>query len=93
MPSFNIPKIIAKTTAKAVDFIWWPTLSPDEIERRYINDTIDPNTKTFADLGIEPQELESLALMFLRRYRSSAYFDQPSTATPRLKKGEYHVIE
>lgn len=35
----TIPKVVAKTFAELVNTgIWWPTVSPDEIERRYIND-------------------------------------------------------
>jgi len=38
----NIPKPIFKAAAKALDYIWWPTISPDEIERQFIDQVIDP---------------------------------------------------
>ena len=38
----NLPKPIFKALAKAFDYIWWPTISPDEVERQFIDQVIDP---------------------------------------------------
>ena len=35
----GVPKFVAKIFAGLINrFIWWPTMSPDEVERKYIND-------------------------------------------------------
>lgn len=65
----NLPKPIMMMVAKAMDFIWWPTYTPDEIMRMYIDQVIDKNAKTFKDLGIEPSELDTLAYQYIRDYR------------------------
>lgn len=40
-------------------------------ERRYIDDYADaPGTKSWEDLAIEPDLLEEVAIVYLRRYRS-----------------------
>lgn len=38
----NLPKPVFKALAKALDYIWWSTISPDEVERQFINQVIDP---------------------------------------------------
>lgn len=56
----NIPKRIMKPTAWLLNrLIWWKTTSADEIEREFINQAIDPEAKTFKDLGIEPGDIAS----------------------------------
>lgn len=68
--------------AKLWNLVWWQTLSPDEVVRRFIDDlslveeaeTLGVSgevMKGFADLSIEPDVLEDVAIMYLRRYRSA----------------------
>lgn len=66
----NLPKPVLKTIAKALDYVWWPTIAPDEVEREFLDQKIDPTAKTFADLGITPDKLEPLAYEYLRHLRS-----------------------
>lgn len=67
----NFPKPVLQLAAKLWDFVWWPTLSPDEVVRRFIDDVkVEGGMKGFADLGIEPDVLEDVAIVYLRRYRS-----------------------
>ena len=40
-------------------------MSADEVEREFIDQTIDKKAKTFKDLGIEPAELRSLTFHYL----------------------------
>lgn len=62
----NLPKKILKPAANILNkALWWPVLSADEIEREFIDQTIDPKAKTFKDLGIEPAELSSLTFHYL----------------------------
>lgn len=93
----SVPKPLLMLAARVWDLVWWPTLSPDEVTRRYIDDVpvvkagavmgsmpgfggasrfdsgiLTPEiVKGFAELGIEPDVLEEVAIVYLRRYRSS----------------------
>lgn len=64
-----VPKSVALALAKAAQYIWWPALSPDEVERRYINDSDVPGD--WDQVGVEPTEIEDHAITYLRRYRSA----------------------
>ncbi len=64
-----VPKRIALLAARAAQNIWWPALSPDEVERRYINDADVPGD--WDKVGVEPTEIEDSAITYLRRYRSA----------------------
>ncbi|GAA6023849.1 hypothetical protein JCM10207_005394 [Rhodosporidiobolus poonsookiae] len=89
----NFPKPVLAALARAWDLVWWPTLSPDEVTRRYIDDLpVAPGTKGFADLGIEPEILDDIAIVYLRAHRSASYVDLPITAggVP-LRRKPYHV--
>ncbi|KAJ6512177.1 NAD(P)-binding protein [Mycena vitilis] len=68
----EIPHGIATAIAKAAQTVWWPLMSPDEVERRFVNDSDVPGD--WAELGITPTEIEPLALKYLRRYRSTDTF-------------------
>lgn len=57
----NVPKPILKPIAGLLNrFIWWHTLSSDEVEREFMDQVIDPSAKTFKDLGIEPGDILNL---------------------------------
>lgn len=95
-PGLNIPKPLMMTAAKLGDLVWWPMLSPDEVTRRYIDDLQDdPQTLGFKDLGITPDFLEDVAVVYLRRYRSNLYFETPhETSGLRLNKNKkYRVVD
>lgn len=62
----NLPKAALKPLAYYLNkYLWWPTISADEVEREFIDQRIDPTAKTFKDLGIEPAELEGLTFHYL----------------------------
>lgn len=92
----NIPKLIFKIIAAVLNrAIWWHTISPDEVEREFMDQKVDSTAKTFKDLGIEPAELSGLTYQYLQGYRTSAYYDLPP-ATEREKREEkryLHVID
>ncbi|MCJ1411737.1 NADH-ubiquinone oxidoreductase 40 kDa subunit [Ptychographa xylographoides] len=92
----NVPKRILKPIANVLNkAIWWHTMSPEEIDREFLDQVIDPRAKTFKDLGIEPAELSSLTFHYLQGYRSSAFYDLPA-ATEREKREEkkyLHVLD
>jgi NADH dehydrogenase (ubiquinone) 1 alpha subcomplex subunit 9 len=80
----NIPRAIRQPIAKYMNrFLWWPVGSADEVEREFIDQVIDRSAKTFADLGIEPVDLESMIFQYLvgTRNKTSKSFMADSLAT------------
>jgi len=79
----NVPKPLAIAITRLLQLSPWPFISPDEIERYFIDEKIsnNENVKTFEDLGIVPQTLEDTAIATLRDHRKSAVFDRPITPT------------
>lgn len=85
----NIPKRLLKPVADLLNkFIWWRTMSADEVEREFIDQEIDRTAKTFSDLGIEPGELSNFTFHYLvrdsrriqsfdRSLMSNVYLQQP----------------
>ncbi|THH27028.1 hypothetical protein EUX98_g7157 [Antrodiella citrinella] len=67
-----VPKKLATLLAKVAQQIWWPALSPDEVERRFIDDVDVPGD--WDKLGVRPDEIEDHAITYVRRYRT-AYVD------------------
>lgn len=64
----HLPKFVAKLLARTSDFVWWPVLSPDQVERRYIDDA---NVEGDWDaLGVVPDEIERHAVNYLQSYRA-----------------------
>lgn len=65
----TLPKPVALALAKVAQSVWWPALSPDEVERRYIDDIDTPGD--WDAVGVVPQEVETYAINYLRQYRSA----------------------
>lgn len=92
----NVPKKLLQPIAHLANkLLWWPVHSADEVEREFIDQTIDKTAKTFQDLDIEPVELKSLTFEYLRGYRSSSYYDLPpmSEKEKREEKKYLHVLD
>ncbi|PWY64913.1 complex I NDUFA9 subunit family protein [Aspergillus neoniger CBS 115656] len=92
----NVPKAILKPLAYYLNkYLWWPTISADEVEREFIDQVIDPNAKTFKDLDIEPVDLSTLTFHYLLGYRSASYYDlPPATERERQEEKKYlHVLD
>ncbi|KAI9710525.1 MAG: NADH-ubiquinone oxidoreductase 40 kDa subunit [Bogoriella megaspora] len=92
----NIPPRILKPIAEITGkVLWWMKTSADQVEREFLDQQIDKNAKTFADLGIEPAELRGLIFEYVKGYRSNVYYDLPPQ-TEREKREEkkfLHVID
>lgn len=62
----NVPKAVLKPVAGLLNkALWWHTLSADEVEREYLDQVIDPEAKTFKDLGIEPGDIANFTYHYL----------------------------
>lgn len=70
----NIPKKIRQPILKVANkALWWPVGSADEVEREFIDQYIDPNAKTFADLNIDPVELSAVTYEYLVSFSRSLH--------------------
>ncbi|CAK7222333.1 Protein-lysine N-methyltransferase efm5 [Sporothrix bragantina] len=93
----NVPKALLKPAATLLNkVLWWPVLSGEDVEREFIDQTIDETAKTFKDLGMENTgEITDYLYHYLQGYRSSSYYDLPPT-TEREKREEQkylHVVD
>ncbi|KAF4983817.1 hypothetical protein FZEAL_854 [Fusarium zealandicum] len=92
----NVPKAILKPVAEILNkVLWWHTLSADEIEREFMDQVIDPEAKTFKDLGIEPADIVHFTYHYLQGFRSQNFYDLPP-ATEKEKREEkkyIHVLD
>lgn len=92
----NIPRPILKPIAKLLNkCLWWPVLSAESVDREFIDQVIDPEAKTFADLGIKPSDIKEFTYDYLQFYRSSYVYDLPPvTEKERREAKKYlHVID
>lgn len=88
----TIPKPLALFLTKMAQYVWWPLLSPDEVERRFLNDV---DVKGDWDLlGLAPEQMENVAISYLRRYRSATNYARP-VKLPTREGGAsgYHVVD
>lgn len=69
----NVPKGLAIAAANFLQKFWWPMVNPDQIERQFISQTLSPEAKTFADLGIEPARLQDLVYRYTRYLRDNIH--------------------
>ncbi|WFD25964.1 Protein-lysine N-methyltransferase efm5 [Malassezia nana] len=97
-PEVNVPRPVFSALAKFGEKIaWWPMFNADEVTRRFIDEVPAPGTKGFADLGITPDVLEDVAIMYLRRFRSHLRYEQPidnaRTGAVKLRKQPFRVVE
>nr|XP_036582330.1 nadh-ubiquinone oxidoreductase 39 kda [Colletotrichum truncatum]KAF6790990.1 nadh-ubiquinone oxidoreductase 39 kda [Colletotrichum truncatum] len=92
----NVPKKILQPAAALLNkYLWWPTMSADEIEREFIDQEIDETAKTFKDLGMEPGDIAKFTYHYLQGFRSGNFYDLPP-ATEKEKREErkyLHVLD
>lgn len=62
----NLPPVVLKPLMTLLNkVLWWPILSPQDIEKEFIDQVIDENAKTFKDLDIEPGEISKFTYHYL----------------------------
>lgn len=62
----NVPKAVLKPIAKLLNqFLYFRTITADEVEREFLDQQIDPEAKTFKDLGIEPGDIANFTYHYL----------------------------
>lgn len=83
-----VPKAVALALAKAAQAVWWPALSPDEVERRYLDDVDVPGD--WDKIGVVPDEIEQHAISYLRRYRTADNYTRP-VVLPASRESLYEL--
>jgi len=88
----TLPKSLVLTASKIAQYAWWPILSPDEVERRYIDES--DVIGDWEALGVVPEELENVAITYVRRYRNATNYARP-VKLPTREGGSspYHVVD
>lgn len=67
---YQIPLQLAKLIAGVKQIPYWKLTNPDQVERHMIHQTIDPNAKTFADLGINDlDQLANVIFSYVKQWR------------------------
>lgn len=92
----NLPPVVLKPLMTLLNkVLWWPILSPQDIEKEFIDQVIDENAKTFKDLDIEPGEISKFTYHYLQGFRSSVYYDlPPQTEREKREERKYlHVLD
>ena len=55
----NLPKSVMKPLAEVLNrVLWWQSLTPDMVEREFIDQKIDRKAKTFSDLNIKASRVQ-----------------------------------
>jgi len=92
----NVPKRLLAPVLNVLNkLVWWPVGSPEQLDMEMLDQVVDKNAKTFADLGMEPAELQDLTFHYLQDYRASTYYElPPSTAREKKDEKKYlHVLD
>ncbi|KAK8091658.1 NADH-ubiquinone oxidoreductase 40 kDa subunit [Apiospora hydei] len=88
----NVPKAVLKPVAAILNkVLWWPMLSAEDIDREFIDQTVDEHAKTFKDLNIEPSDISNFTYHYLQGFRSSSFYDLPP-ATEKEKREDRKYI-
>lgn len=67
---YYAPLQLLKAISAAKQLLYWRTVNPDQIQRHLINQKIDPNAKTFKDLGItDLDQLPDLLFTYVKQWR------------------------
>lgn len=92
----NVPKPILRPIAALLNkVLWWPVLNAEDVDREFIDQTIDESAKTFQDLGITPGDIKDFTYHYLQGFRSSSYYDlPPATEKEKREDKKYiHVLD
>lgn len=84
----NLPKPVLKMITEFFQYAayWQGPLTPDEVERMFVDQVISKDASTYADLGITPQKLMDHLLFMVRWHRPNTYLHDSVEADRRRKK-------
>lgn len=67
-------------------------LLPDQVERQFLSQKIDPSAKTFNDLDLTPMELPDLMFKLIRPYRVNT-FQHDVSQLENKEKTFVHILD
>jgi uncharacterized protein YbjT (DUF2867 family) len=70
-----LPFVLARIPAFALQFLPGKLLTPDQVTFLKTDNVVAPDARTFADLGIVPESLESVLPSYLWRFRKKGQFE------------------
>lgn len=90
----NLPFWVGKVIAGLMGFVQGVTvglvtnriLTLDQVKQLRSDNIVSGNTKTFEDLGIEPEALEAIVPTYLWRFRPSGQYDAIKDSAKNLRK-------
>lgn len=86
----QVPKKVDLLLAELSKVVWWAVRCPEDVERSFIDQVVDPNAETFASLNIRPETLKDNVTRLVRHHRSYLYsHDSVETDAKRRKEREY----
>lgn len=84
---YKIPLPLAKAIAQVQQLVWWKLTNPDQVQRHLINQHIDPNAKTFHDLGIDDlTRLPDVIFSFVKQWRHPLIAQKGAPGKKELEK-------
>lgn len=88
--SWHVPKPIMRSMAALTNkFLYWPTMTPDDIDRKYIDELTDRDVlrgkgmsvqESWEAVDIIPTEIEGLLALYLSWQRAPAHVGAPKLA-------------
>lgn len=93
--NYDIPKQAQKIYRSILDLVWWRVPTPDEVEREFIDQVIDPTALKFADLGMDKvDDISEKILDYVRHYRSARYYElPPMTEKEKQEEKKYWHVQ
>ncbi|KAK9470538.1 uncharacterized protein V1510DRAFT_383043 [Dipodascopsis tothii] len=88
--NFPYKELAQSATEMLNKVLWWPVGCADQIERQFLDHKIDEAAKTFADLGMKPDELEAHLEFYVAHLRALLY--QDLVDSPKQKREDAEAI-
>lgn len=87
---YKIPLTLAKIVADIKQALYWKMTNSDQIERHLIDQTIDPNAKTFKDLGMDNiDQLADVLFTYVKQWRHPLIAQKAAPSPKELRQIEH----
>ncbi|ODV69415.1 NAD(P)-binding protein [Hyphopichia burtonii NRRL Y-1933] len=84
---YQIPLPLAKFMADLKQFAYWKLTNSDQVQRHLINQSIDPNAKTFADLGLtDLDQLANVLFTYVKHWRHPLIAQKGAPSAKEIKR-------
>ncbi|CUM64362.1 uncharacterized protein PRCAT00001964001 [Priceomyces carsonii] len=84
---YYLPLPILKAVADLKQLLYWKLTNSDQIQRHLINQSIDPNAKTFKDLGFdEIDQLADVIFSYVKQWRHPLIAQKGAPSKKEMKR-------